>query len=217
MNPGDITSTILPRDRVEKVAGWGGANHATGYVYRPSTADGISNVFAIARAHGVPVAVRGAGRSYGDAAYLSESIVLDLTRMNRILEWNPRTGTITVETGVTIRDVWRYTIGDGWLPPVVPGTMYPTVGGALAMNIHGKNHFKMGTLGEHTLSFDLLLPGTGETVTCTPVNENRELFYAAIGGFGVLGVFTRITLQMMPVACSMCASSQQKTWTNCSP
>jgi FAD/FMN-containing dehydrogenase len=191
---------ILPRDRIEAVEGYGGADRATGYVYRPSTTQGIRDVFDIARAHGVRVALRGAGRSYGDAAYLGEAIALDLTRMNRILDWDAQTGALTVEPGVTVRDVWQYVIGDGWLPPVVSGTMYPTIGGALAMNIHGKNHFKQGTLGEHTKSFDLLLPATGGVVTCTPENEHRDLFYAAVGGFGVLGVFTKIVLQMMPVA-----------------
>ncbi len=195
-----VPPSILPRDRIEAVEGFGGADRATGYAYRPSTIDGIRDVFAVARAHRLPVAPRGAGRSYGDAAYLAEAITLDLTRMNRILGWNPHTGVITVEPGVTLRDLWQYVIGDGWLPPVVSGTMYPTLGGALAMNIHGKNHFKQGTLGEHTESFDLLLPATGEIVTCTPGNENRELFYAAVGGFGVLGVFTKIVLRMMPAA-----------------
>lgn len=192
--------SILPRDRIETVEGFGGADRATGYLYRPSTVDGIRDVFDIARAHHVPVAPRGAGRSYGDAAYLAEAIALDLTRLKRILDWDPLTGIITLEPGATVRDLWQYVIGDGWLPPVVSGTMYPTIGGALAMNIHGKNHFKQGTLGEHTLSFDILLPATGEVVTCTPENENRDLFYAAIGGFGVLGVFTKIVLQMMPVS-----------------
>lgn len=191
---------ILPRDHIETVEGFGGVDRATGYVYRPATIDGIRAVFDVARTHGVPVALRGNGRSYGDAAYLAEAIALDLTRMNRILDWNPQTGIITVEPGVTVRELWRYVVGDGWLPPVVPGTMYPTLGGALAMNIHGKNHFKHGTLGEHTISFDLLLPATGEIITCTPKNENRDMFFAAIGGFGVLGVFTKIILRMMPVA-----------------
>ena len=191
----DDIAALLPRDRIEAVSGFGGANHGAGYVYRPSTVDQIREVLDTARHFGVPVAPRGAGRSYGDAAFLAEAVQMDLCRMSRILDWNPASGVITVEPGVTIRDLWRYIIGDGWLPPVVPGTMYPTLGGALAMNIHGKNHFRVGTIGEHTLSFDLLLPGTGEVVTCTPT-ENAELFFAAIGGFGMLGIFTRMTLQM---------------------
>ena len=189
----------LPRDRLEALQGFGGAQTVAGYVFRPANIGGIREAFAAARAHGVCVALRGAGKSYGDAAYRREAVTLDLSRMNRVLDWNPGAGIITVEPGATLRDVWRHTIGDGWLPTVVSGTMYSTVGGALAMNIHGKNHYCRGTFGENTAAFDLLLPGSGDIVTCTPDGANRDLFYAAIGGFGVLGVFVSITLQMMPV------------------
>jgi len=195
---GGVTG-ILPRDRIEALRGFGGAESVAGYVFRPSTVDGVREAFAVARRHGVAVALRGAGKSYGDAAYLRESVTLDLSRMNRVLQWKPGSGVIVVEPGATIRQVWQTTVGDGYLPPVVSGTMYSTIGGALAMNIHGKNHYKQGTLGENTLGFDLLLPG-GEIATCTPDNEHRDLFFAAIGGFGVLGVFVSITMQMMPVS-----------------
>lgn len=167
------------------------------YVYRPSTVEGIHAVFDLARQHRRKVCLRGMGRSYGDAALLAENLCLDLTRMRRILEWNPQTGCITVEPGATIGDIWRYTIGDGWWPPVVSGTMYVSLGGAAAMNIHGKNNWKVGPLGEHIVEFDLLLP-TGKLLTCSP-QQNSELFYAAIGGFGMLGCFTRLTLQMKRV------------------
>jgi FAD/FMN-containing dehydrogenase len=164
------------------------------YVYRPSTESGIRSVFDLARQGGHTVGLRGAGRSYGDASLNAEEICLDLTRMNRILEWNPDSGIITVEPGVTVRDLWQYVIEDGWWPYVVPGTMFPTVGGCTAMNIHGKNNWKVGPIGDHILSFDLLLP-SGEVKSCNR-EENPELFHAAVGGFGMLGCFLRITLQL---------------------
>lgn len=167
------------------------------YVYRPTTLDGILSVFETARRHGRTVFLRGAGRSYGDASLLAENLCLDCTRMNRILDWDPVTGQITVEPGVTIGDIWRYTLGDGWWPPVVSGTMTVTMGGALAMNIHGKNNWKSGPIGEHVLQFEMLLPA-GEIINCSP-KENEEIFYSAIGGFGMLGCFTRITMQMKRV------------------
>lgn len=184
----------LPAARQERVDGWGMSSAALGYVYRQVNVDGICDVFANARCHGRTVGLRGAGRSYGDAALNAEGVILDLTRMNRILAWDPDLGVITVEPGVTIEQLWKYTIEDGWWPPVVPGTMFPTLGGALAMNIHGKNNWKVGTLGEHVESFELLLP-TGEKRRCSR-ETSGDLFYAAIGGFGMLGVFTSITLQM---------------------
>ena len=114
--------------------------------------------------------------------------------MNRILAWDPQSGVITCEPGVTIAQLWRATLADGWWPPVVPGTMAVTLGGAAAANIHGKNNWRDGSFGEHILRFELLLP-SGEVVSCSP-DERADLFHAAIGGYGLLGCFTAITLQM---------------------
>jgi FAD/FMN-containing dehydrogenase len=167
------------------------------YVYRPTTAQQVVDVFEVAKKSGKTVALRGAGNSYGDAAMNNEGIVLDLTRMNRILEWNPTTGIIRVEPGVTIRQLWQYCIEDGWWPPVVSGTMFVTLGGAAGMNIHGKNNFKAGPIGNHITEFEFVTP-SGEAMICSRTT-NAELFHAAIGGFGMLGVFTSITLQMKKV------------------
>ncbi|HZO91978.1 MAG TPA: FAD-binding oxidoreductase [Chthonomonadaceae bacterium] len=187
----------LPADRLERVEAWGMNTSVLAYVYRPSTAEGIREVFEIARRHGRKVGLRGAGRSYGDASLLAENICLDLTRMNRILAWNPATGIIKAEPGVTIRQLWQYVIGDGWWPPVVSGTMFVSLGGAASMNIHGKNNFKAGPIGNHILEFELLLP-TGEIKVCSR-QQNSDLFHAAIGGFGMLGCFVSITLQLKKV------------------
>src|SRR5207249_1260771 len=110
------------------------------YVYRPSTEAGMREVFELARKGGHTIGLRGAGRSYGDASLNAEEISLDLSRMKRILEWDPESGLITVEPGVTIQELWEYAIEDGWWPSVAPGTMFPTIGGCAAMNIHGKNN-----------------------------------------------------------------------------
>jgi decaprenylphospho-beta-D-ribofuranose 2-oxidase len=171
------------------------------YVYRPSTADGVREVFEEAQRSGRSVALRGAGRSYGDASLNAENIVLDLTRMNRILDWDPQAGLLRVEPGVTIAQLWRYTIEDGWWPPVVPGTMFVTLGGAASMNVHGKNNYRVGPWGDHILEFELLLP-SGETVRCSR-DENSDVFHAAIGGFGMLGCFTSLTLQMKRIYSGM--------------
>ena len=179
---------------MERVEGWGMTSAVLSYVYRPVNIDGIRAAFDEARQAGKTVGLRGAGRSYGDASLNAEGMTLDLTRMNRILEWDPQTGIVTAEPGVTIQQLWQHTIEDGWWPPVVSGTMFPTLAGALAMNIHGKNNWKVGPIGDHVSEFDLLLP-SGKLFTCSR-EENAEIFHAAIGGFGMLGVFTRITLQM---------------------
>ena len=147
------------------------------------------------------MALRGAGRSYNDAALNSGGIVMDLTGMNKIIAWNPETGLITAEPGVALEKLWKIVLPDGWWPPVVSGTMTTTLGGCLGMNIHGKNNFKLGTIGDQVVEFTALLP-TGAEITCSPTH-NGDLFYSMISGMGMLGVFTSITLQMKKVYSGM--------------
>ncbi len=194
---GETAGSALPADRLRMLQGWAMVRRAPGYVWRPATVAAIPEVFDLARQAHTTIAPRGAGYSYNDAALNSEAIVLDLTALRGITACDPATGVITVEPGVTIRDLWRTVLPDGWWPPVVPGTMGPTIGGCLAMNVHGKNAWRAGPIGEHVLACDLLTPD-GTTRTITPLGD-PGLFHAAIGGMGLLGVFTSITLQMRRV------------------
>ncbi len=179
--------------REEPVHGFGMAIGGPAHVLRPTTAEQIAAAFAEVRAQGGSVALRGAGCSYGDAATSNGGRVLDLSRMNRILDFDPVTGIATVEPGVTVRDLWRRAIAYGYWPKVVSGTMAVSMGGAAAMNIHGKNNFALGSFGECVESFDLLTP-RGELVHCTRESD-PELFHAAISGFGMLGCFTRLAVR----------------------
>lgn len=188
---------ILPAAHLEEVSSWGGAGSGLGYVYRPSTVEALHDVLVLARRSGRTIGLRGGGNSYGDAAINSENIVVDLRRMNRILEWNPETGVIRLEPGVTLAQLWQYVLEDGWWPPIATGTSFTTMGGSAAMNVHGKNAFKAGPIGDHILEFDLMLT-SGETITCSR-DENKDVFFAAIGGFGMLGIFTSLTMQMKRV------------------
>ena len=190
-------SPLLPLERLNRLENFGHSIHSPGYLYRPTQVEEVEALFDTSRKQGLTIALRGSGRSYGDAALNSGGIVLNFQRMNRILEWDPETGVIKVEPGVTIEQLWKYTLEDGWWSPVVPGTMFPTLGGVLAANVHGKNNWRAGTLGEHVLEFEAMLPN-GKQVTCTP-KKNKDLFYGLIGGMGMLGVFTSITLQMKKV------------------
>lgn len=185
---------VIPSGHLEVVSGWGLASSTVAYVYRPHAISELAEVFTVARRTGRTVAFRGAGQSYGDAAQNAENIILDLTGCSRIISWNPITGVLIAEAGVTIRQIWQQTLPDGWWPPVVPGTMFPTLAGCAAMNIHGKNNFNAGTIGDHILSFEMLTP-TGEAYHCSR-QENPLFFHAMIGGFGMLGCFTTITLQL---------------------
>lgn len=192
-----MTTETLPSEQLAYLENFGHSLRAASYVYKPVRTSEIADLFKYAKHNGLTVTLRGAGRSYNDAALNSSGIVMDLTAMDKILAWDPQTGTITGEPGVTLEKLWQTVLPDGWWPPVVSGTMTTTLGGCLGMNIHGKNNFKMGPIGEHVQEFTALLP-TGAEITCSPT-KNGDLFYAMISGMGMLGVFTSITLKMKKV------------------
>lgn len=185
-------SPKLPPERIERLTGYGQHGGGDAYVYRPTSVQGVRDVMDSARAAGRKVVLRGAGRSYGDANFCPEAVAIDITRMNRVLSWDPEAGVLDAEAGVTIEQIWRYTIEDGYWPAVVSGTAYPTLAGALAMNIHGKNHFRAGSFAEHVVDVDLLAPN-GEMLTLRP---GDELFNAVISSAGLLGVITRVKLRL---------------------
>jgi decaprenylphospho-beta-D-ribofuranose 2-oxidase len=178
------------------MSGFGRSSFADGYVFQPETLDAMREVLALARHAGRQVTLRGAGRSYGDASIGAECVVLDLSRLRRVLSFDSASGIIEVEPGVTIEDLWRHALPQGWWPPVVSGTAKVTLGGALAMNIHGKNNLARGTLGEHVLELDFETPD-GRAGTLTP---SDPAFFSVISGLGLLGAITRIKLQLKPVA-----------------
>ncbi len=192
-------SALLPPERIARFAGFGMASAADGYAFPVRSTEELREALTIARAAGRQVTLRGAGRSYGDAAIGSECAIVDVTPMRRLLNWDARSGVLEAEAGFTIEGLWRCGLPHGWWPPVVSGTMFPTLAGALAMNIHGKNNFKAGTLGEHVLELELMM-ASGELRVLTPEDP---LFFAAIGSAGLLGAITRVKLQMRPVASGM--------------
>ncbi|MCW5942479.1 MAG: FAD-binding oxidoreductase [Fimbriimonadaceae bacterium] len=199
--------TVLDPARIARVSGFGFTASADGYVYRPTSVDEVRRVFELARETGRHVVLRGAGRSYGDANIGAEALVLDCQRMRRVLSWDPASGVLDVEAGATIQDLWKIGLEDGYWPPVVSGTMAPTLGGALGMNIHGKNAYRVGTLGDQVLDLDVLTPA-GDLLTLTPDDDD---FYAVVSGAGLLGAIVRVRIKLkevhsgdvrvLPVAC----------------
>ena len=177
-----------------RLAGFGLACAGEGWRVYVEGEDDVRRLFDSVRGTSLRIAFRGSGASYGDASINTGELVCDCTRMNQILDWNPETGVIHVEGGVTIEQIWRHVIEDGYWPPVVSGTMVPTVAGALAMNIHGKNCFAKGPIGDHVLDFRLATPD-GRVMDCSP-SENKELFEAVISSFGSLGYIVSARLKL---------------------
>ena len=124
------------------IDGFGRSARAACRYVEPRGVQDVAFALKQAQSEGLTVAFRGAGRSYGDASINRGGVVIDATKLNRLLDWNPSTGVLEAEAGLTIEGLWRRTIEDGYWPMVVPGTMRPTLGGCVAMNIHGKNNFR---------------------------------------------------------------------------
>ena len=175
-----------------KLTGWGRYPSFDSTIFAPSTeADTIRLQKGLASF--IP---RGNGRAYGDAAIGSMSS-LCLRGLDRIRSFDAATGRVSVEAGVLLADIIATFLPHGFFPPVVPGTKLVTVGGMIAADVHGKNHHRSGSFGDHVESLRLALP-SGEILTCSP-SENEELFFATVGGMGLTGTILEATFSLLPV------------------
>jgi FAD/FMN-containing dehydrogenase len=140
----------------------------------------------------------GQGRSYGDSCQNDGGILLDTSPLSRFIEFDEIGGVIQCEAGVTLADILHLAVPRGWFLPVTPGTKYVSVGGAIANDVHGKNHHKAGTFGCHIKRFELLR-SSGERFLCSPT-QNAEYFRATIGGLGLTGLILWAELQLKVIS-----------------
>jgi FAD/FMN-containing dehydrogenase len=139
----------------------------------------------------------GAGRSYGDSCLNQSGTVIQFGGISRLIAFDADQGILTCEAGMQFADILDFIVPKGWFLPVTPGTMYVTVGGALATDVHGKNHHMAGTFGRHVLAFGLLR-STGEVIECSETS-NRDLFRATIGGLGLTGIIMWAAVRLRPI------------------
>ena len=173
------------------ISGWGGYPLQHARVLKPSS---LSNYKTYLQQNACVIA-RGMGRSYGDSA--NGSTVLQTSYYDHFVAFDAATGLLTVEAGVMLREILKITVKQGWFLPVTPGTSFVTLGGAIASDVHGKNHHTQGTFGQHVMSMTILL-GTGEVVITSPTLL-PDLFHATCGGMGLTGVILQATIQLMPI------------------
>ncbi len=143
----------------------------------------------------------GMGRSYGDVCLLKDGTLLRTTGMDRLLAFDTTTGLLTAEAGVTLAQILDFAVPRGFFLPVTPGTKYVTLGGAIANDIHGKNHHIAGTFGNHVTQFELVR-SDGARMLCTPT-ENPDFYAATIGGMGLTGVITWAQVRLKPIVSRM--------------
>lgn len=146
---------------------------------------------------GGPYLPFGNGRSYGDSCLNDGGVLLDCRGLNRVISFDLDRGIVKCEAGVLLSELLELAVPHGWFPPVTPGTKFVTVGGAIANDVHGKNHHRRGSFGCHVRAFELLR-SDGDRKVCSPI-ENAPWFGATIGGLGLTGVITWAELQLMPI------------------
>lgn len=139
----------------------------------------------------------GNGRSYGDSCLNSSGTLIDTRFLKKVRSFDQTNGILCAEAGVTMAEVLALVLPAGWCVPVSPGTSFVTLGGAVANDVHGKNHHARGAFGNHVRSFKLTR-STGETLHCSPT-ANAELFRASIGGLGLTGMMNDIEIALIPV------------------
>jgi decaprenylphospho-beta-D-ribofuranose 2-oxidase len=177
-----------------ELAGWGRYPRAAGDAFR---AERIADIEAALREKPSLIA-RGGGRSYGDQALNREGAVLLTGRLDRLLGFDEATGILECEPGVTFRTLIDIFLPRGWAAPVSPGTGFATLGGAVANDVHGKNHDRVGSFGDHLVWIEVML-ANGLTVRLS-ADENAELFRATIAGMGLTGIITALAVRLMRVA-----------------
>jgi len=139
---------------------------------------------------------RGLGKSYGDSS-LNENKIISMLDYNRIIKFDESTGEICCESGVSLEEILDIFVPKGWFLAVTPGTKLITVGGAVASDVHGKNHHESGSFCDGVYSISLIIP-SGETITCSDT-ENQDIFRATCGGMGLTGVILDVTFKLIPI------------------
>src|SRR6201982_904049 len=178
-----------------RLTGW--ARTAPSVAQVLSTPDPEVIAKAVSQVDGRGVIARGLGRSYGDNAQNGGGLVISMTALNRIHSIDADTHMVDLDAGVSLDSLMKAALPFGLWVPVLPGTRQVTIGGAVACDIHGKNHHRPGSFGNHVRSMDLLT-ADGEIRHLTPTGEDSELFWATVGGNGLTGIILRATIEMTP-------------------
>ena len=178
------------RWKTAEIAGWGRAIRATTDLARPERQRDLPALCA----EGPAIGMR---RSYGDAALNAGGRAVDMTRLDRMLALDPEAGLLEVEAGARIGEIAAALAPRGWLPAVMPGTGFATVGGCIAMDVHGKNHHGAGSFGQHVAALTLVTPEGPRRITA---DTEPDLFRATMGGLGQTGMIAAATLRLQPVA-----------------
>jgi FAD/FMN-containing dehydrogenase len=195
-NQVDRSAPIRPLERPREYFSWGRyprAEHES--IYKVYWTDQVEAILATSRPGScLPY---GLGRSYGDSCLNAGRSLVDCSRLDRLLSFDRKSGRLWCEAGVSLAEILRVTVPRGWFLPVTPGTKFVTVGGAIANDVHGKNHHRAGTFGLHLGRLYVCRSDHG-IVECSPW-DNIDLFRATVGGLGLTGVILAAEIQLKQI------------------
>jgi decaprenylphospho-beta-D-ribofuranose 2-oxidase len=199
-----------PRRGVERsLQGWGRTTRSRCRVYAPQSVEDVLDALAAHERTPGGLIARGAGRSYGDAAQNGGGEVLDMTGLDRIVSIDGARGLVAAQAGATVAQLMTDLSARGLTLPVVPGTGHVTLAGAIASDVHGKNHHRDGALARHVAKLSLCTPASG-LAEVSPESD-PELFYATLGGMGLTGVLVEATLSTEPLFCPWVLADVDRT------
>jgi L-gulonolactone oxidase len=178
------------------VVSWGRVERFAHRVARPRFSDELPKLIGEARQHGPLLAV-GAGRSYGDSGLNGGGALIDMRGLDRLVSFDVETGILEAEAGVSLAEILRFAVPRGFFLPVTPGTKFVTLGGAIANDVHGKNHHGAGTIGRWIERIELWRSDGSRQLVKS--DDNSGLFAATIGGLGLTGLIARAALRLVPI------------------
>ena len=180
------------------ISGWGRNHFVEAYSISPNSVQNVQNI--ISQSKKESIIARGMGKSYGDAAILNNGTIIDLSKFNSI-KLDQKEKTITVGAGLSFNEILNYIVPKGYFLPVLAGTSLITVGGAIASDIHGKNHSNKGSIGNNIKSITII-NGKSEIKNLSPYSnsELKELFWATVGGMGLTGIIIKAKISVIEIS-----------------
>lgn len=203
-----MTLTTAASAPIEMCAltGWGRAHQSTGRLVSAPGGEDLQSL--LSKATDGPLITRGCGSSYGDAATCDGGTVLEMTSRRALLHFDPVAGLAVAEAGLTLGALLAQTQSHGWRPPVLPGTPHVTLGGAVAADIHGKNHTHAGSIGAHVDW--LILVGGDLRLRYLAPDTHPEEFWATVGGLGLTGVIAMVALRLTPLGDGQAVTTRER-------